>query len=439
LIRAGNGVPSDQQIRVPNVNTALFPLIPAGAPRGFYKMNGAVGPRFGFAYAANDKTTVRGGVGLFYYRPQGNLIFSQLNLAPWLENTQFGNGNLGTLGSLSANSTALQATVNAIDPTSKNPYTLQFSFGVQRQVTRTVLVEMNYVGSVSHHQLRQPNINFPDIGAVYANQSLPSGQRYGNIAIFNPYKGYNSISENRFDSNYNYNALQIFASKRAGIVTTTLAYTFSKALGDSNGNNQTLENWSDLHYNYGPLSNDRRHAFVATFVVQTPDLNGHNFLLREVAGAWQISGVARLQSGAYYNVQSTSRYSLGSVRPDMTPGAPIYSKHAGLCGYIYNGATNLPAGCSTGANPFSAPTGPRFGNAPYAAINGPGLAQTDATLSKFFPVTERVRVKVQADAFNILNRTNFNGLNLNASNSNFGTISSAFPARQLQLGAKVLF
>jgi hypothetical protein len=263
--------------------------------------------------------------------------------------------------------------------------------------------------------------------------------RYGNIAIFNPYKGYNAINQNRFDSNYNYNALQIFASKRAGMVTATLAYTFAKALGDSNGNNQTLENWSDNHYNYGPLVNDRRHAFVATFVIQTPDLKGHNFLLREVAGAWQVSGVARLQSGAYYNVQVTSRYSLGNVRPDMTPGAPIYSKHAGRCGYIYNGATNLPAGCSSGANPFSAPTGPRFGNAPYAAIVGPGLAQTDATLSKFFPVTERVRVKVQADAFNILNRTNFNGLNLNASNSNFGTISSAFPARQLQLGAKVLF
>jgi hypothetical protein len=48
-------------------------------------------------------------------------------------------------------------------------------------------------------------------------------------------------------------------------------------------------------------------------------------------------------------------------------------------------------------------------------------------------------VKFQADAFNILNRTNFNGLNLNASNSNFGTISSAFPPRQLQLGLKVMF
>jgi hypothetical protein len=447
LIRAGDGVPADQQVRVPNVNTALFPLIPTGAPRGFYKMNGAVGPRFGFAWAANDKTSVRGGFGLFYYRPQGNLIFSQLNLAPWLNNAQFGNGNLATIGSLSASNTALQGAISAIDPKSKNPSTMQFSFGVQRQLTHSTMLEINYVGSVAHHQLRQPNVNFPDINAVYANQTLTTG-KFGNIAIFNPYKGYNAINQNRFDSNYNYNALQIFASKRAGIVTSTLAYTFAKALGDSNINNVTLENWQNLNYNYGPLSNDRRHAFVATFVIQAPDLRGHNVVVREVAGGWQVSGVARLQSGAYYNIQSTSPIALGTVRADYNPAARIYNDHAGVCGYVNNGTGINPAGtpagitCNDSTKPFFATpvsAGPRFGNSPYGAIHGPGLAQTDATLSKFFPITELVRVKFQADAFNILNRTNFNGLNLNASNSNFGTISSAFPPRQLQLGLKVMF
>jgi hypothetical protein len=427
LIRAGDGVPADQTIRVPNVNTALFPFIPSGAPRGFYKMNGAVGPRFGFAYAANDKTTVRGGIGLFFYRAQGNLIFSQLNLAPWLANTQFDTGNLGTVGSLAANTTGLQAGINAIDPLNKNPYTWQYSFGFQRQVTRTVLLEMNYVGSVSHHQLRTPNVNFADINAVVANAN--SSTPNSSTAIFNPYKGFTSIGSNRFDSNYNYNSLQMFASKRAGFTTFTLSYTYSKALGDSNGNNQTLENWSNLGYNYGSLSNDRRHAFVASFVIQAPDLKGHNVVVREVAGGWQLSGVARLQSGALYNVQGNSLVNLGAVRPDRVAGVPLYlGGNAGLTGYL-----NKAAFVQT---PKSAA---RFGSAGYAPIVGPGLAQTDATLSKFFPITERVRVKVQADAFNILNRTNFNGLNLNISNTNYGTFSSAFPPRQLQLGARILF
>ncbi|WP_419805050.1 carboxypeptidase regulatory-like domain-containing protein [Terriglobus sp.] len=448
LIRAGGGVPGDQQKRVPNVNTALFPLIPTGAPRGFYKMNGAVGPRFGFAYAANEKTSVRGGIGLYYYRAQGNLIFSQLNLPPFLNNTQLGIGNLASAATQSAAAPGLQGSISAINPRNKNPYTVQYSFGFQRQLPSAVLLEMNYVGNVAHHQLRQPNINFPDLTSVVTNQN--STAPYSSTAIFNPYRGYNAINSNRFDSNYNYNALQVFASKRKGVVTATLAYTYSKALGDSSVNNVTQENWRDQEYNYGPLSNDRRHAFVASFVIQAPELRGHSFAVREGLGGWQVSGVARLQSGAYYNVQATSPIQFGTVRADQLPGVKIYgSGHAGLNGYL-----NTTAGSVATVNPVTgaAVTTPargafstvpktafRYGNSGYGVIVGPGLAQTDMTLSKFFPIAESVRMKFQWDVFNVLNRTNFNGINLNVSNSNFGTFSSAFPPRQMQFGLKLLF
>ncbi len=427
LVRAGDGVPASQAGRVLAVNTALFPLIPSGAPRGLYKMHGAFGPRFGFAYAVDNNTSIRGGAGLFYYRPQGNLIFSQLSLPPFLQNTQFDTGNLATLTSATANNTGLQGGISAIDPLNKNPYTWQYSLGVQRQLPKNVLFEMNYVGSVAHHQLRQPNVNFPSLAPVVANAI--GSNTISSVNYFNPFKGYTAINSNRFDSNYNYNSLQVFASKRAGVVTATLAYTFSKALGDSNGNNTTLENWTDLSYNYGNLSNDRRHAFVASFVIQAPDFKRQNILVREVAGSWQISGVARLQSGGYFEVQSTSLLGLGTVRADRNPAVPVYiNNHAGLNGYVTKGAfVAVPKSLA------------RFGNSGATSVVGPGLAQTDATLSKFFPVTERVRVKFQADFFNVLNRTNFSGVNLNASNTNFGTVSGAYPPRQMQLGLKALF
>ena len=125
---------------------------------------------------------------------------------------------------------------------------------------------------------------------------------------------------------------------------------------------------------------------------------------------------------------------VGNVRPNYTTGSKIVANnHAGLNGYVCGGGAS---GCP---NPFTVPTGANYGSAPYGAVQGPGLAQTDVTVSKFFPIVERVRVKFQADAFNVLNRTNFNGLNLTTTNANFGTISSAFPPRQLQLGLKVLF
>jgi hypothetical protein len=283
---------------------------------------------------------------------------------------------------------------------------------------------------VAHRQLATPNVNFPSLTVVAANRTAG----ITNTNYSNPFRGFTSIGMNRFDSNYNYNSLQVFASKRAGFVTSTLAYTWSKALGDSNGNNQTLENWSNLGYNYGYLVNDRRHAFVATFVIQGPEFKGSNFVVRQTVGGWQLSGVARLQSGGFFNVQANSALGVGNVRPNYTAGAKIIaSNHAGLNGYVCGPAAT---GCT---NPFTVPTGSAYGNAPYGAVRGPGLAQTDATLSKYFPIGERVRLKFQADAFNILNRTNFNGLNLTTTNSNFGTISSAFPPRQLQLGLKALF
>lgn len=448
LIRVGDGVPRDQQIRVPSVNTALFSQIPAGAPRGFYTMHGSVGPRFGFAYAANEKTSIRGGFGMFYFRPQGNLVFGQLNLPPFLANTQLGIGNLSTISTQAAAAPGLQAGISAINPQNKNPYTMQYSLGFQHQLPGSVLVEMNYVGNVAHHQQRQPNINFPDLGSVVANQNSASPN--SSNAVFNPYKGFNAISSYRFDSNYNYNALQVFASKRKGIITSTLSYTYAKALGDSSANNGTLENWRDLQYNYGNLSNDRRHAFVASFVIQAPELRGSNFAIRQALGGWQISGVARLQSGAYYNVQATSPIGFGTVRADRLPGVQVYGNgNAGLNGYLNGTAGTITtvnrvngAAVSTptrGAFSATPRTENRFGNSGTGVIVGPGLAQTDATLSKFFPFTEKIRLKFQWDVFNALNRTNFNGINFNVSNSNFGTFSSAFPPRQMQFGLKLLF
>jgi hypothetical protein len=121
-----------------------------------------------------------------------------------------------------------------------------------------------------------------------------------------------------------------------------------RALGDSNGNNQTLENWSNLNYNYGYLVNDRRHAFVATFVIQGPEFKGSNFVVRQTVGGWQVSGVARLQSGAYFNVQANSALGVGNVRPNYTAGAKIVANnHAGINGYVCGPAAT---GCP---NPFT--------------------------------------------------------------------------------------
>src|SRR6202035_890327 len=157
LVMAGSGVPQDQQGRVPGSATALFQSFPTGAPRGFYNNQNVFMPRFGFAYALTPKTVFRGGYGTYYTRAEGNIIFSQLNLPPVTQLTQLYNANLGNPGGGSSLAAPL-ANINALSPKLKNGYAQQFSFSVQREVTKGVVAEVAYVGNLGRDLLRAPDI-----------------------------------------------------------------------------------------------------------------------------------------------------------------------------------------------------------------------------------------------------------------------------------------
>ena len=86
LIIGGDGIPEDQQGRVDFIEGGDYDRIPFGAPRGLYDAQHLFMPRFSFAYSLNPATVFRGGVGLFYDKPEGNVIFSQLNIPPVLAN-----------------------------------------------------------------------------------------------------------------------------------------------------------------------------------------------------------------------------------------------------------------------------------------------------------------------------------------------------------------
>ncbi|MDP9051679.1 MAG: carboxypeptidase regulatory-like domain-containing protein, partial [Acidobacteriota bacterium] len=425
LVRAGTGVPSDQTIRVPNINSAAFPQIPLGAPRGFYNMNGAFGPRIGFAYAPNDKTSVRGGYGIFFYRAEGNVTFSQVNIQPFLQNLSLDNGNLANLTGGSPNTTLLQGGISAINPKLKNPYVDQYSLGVQRQLPFGMLLETTYVGNVGHHLLRQPNINFPNLAIAGAGAAAGNSTNY-----YNPYQGFQSIGMYLSDSNSNYNALQVYLSKRTGSLTYTVGYTYAKGLGDSQSNGNSNEAWQNRRYTYGELSIDRKHAFVSTVVWQLPTFAGKNIFLREGAGGVQFTGVVRVQTGAFQTIQGNS--SLGGRRANLIAGMPLYAK---------DNRFTLANHVAQWINPaaFAVPSPTALGTAGVGNIVQPGLTQVDMTASKVFDFHERVQLKLAGDAFNLFNHTNYSSLDTNVSDGAFGRLNGAYPNRQLQIGAKVIF
>lgn len=423
LIQAGNGVPSDEAGRVPGAGGPLFQAIPTGAPRGLYSSENDWAPRLGLAYTVNPKTVIRGGYGIFYNRPQGNLTFSQVNLPPFLQVAQVENGNLENPGGATGVSAPLD-TVGAISPKLRNSYSQQFSLTISRELPMHFQLETSYVGNLARKLSRQPDINFPSLDAQNFWLTLPSNQR--SINYVRPYQGYSSINQYMSDATSNYHALQVYVSKRTGPLQLTGSYTWSKSLTDASDQGYRAENYLDRHYSYGPSTFDRRHAFVATFVWALPALNNHKAVIRSIAGGWQASGIIRLQSGPYLTITGNNSFA-NNLRADYVGGPVLTSGDAS----DINNWINKSA--------FAVVSPGHYGSSGVGIVQAPGLQSYDFSAAKYFALTERFNLKFQADFFNAFNIANFNNLGTNVSNASFGTLASAYPGRNLQLALKLTF
>jgi hypothetical protein len=346
-----------------------------------------------------------------------------VNIPPFLQNPQFENGNLANPGGATGVAAPI-ANISALDPNLQTSYTEQFSFGIQRQIPMGLFLETNYVGNLGRHLIRQPDINYPDFDVQAANAQLPSGQQAATNYL-RPYKGFSAIRNYISDSTSNYHALQIFVSKRAGDVTFTSGYTWSKALGDSSSFTDNPENYLNRHYSYGPLSFDRRHAFFGTFVWQLPKMTKFNPAVRNVVGGWQLSGLIRLQSGGFSTISANT--ATGTRRADYVGGDTLVpSGQRGPNSWINKAA-------------FAAAGVDHYGTSSVGMVEGPGLQTYDLSVGKYFAFTESVNLRFQADFFNAFNNVNFSGLGTTVTNGSFGTLSSAYPARNVQLGLKLYF
>jgi hypothetical protein len=431
LVRAGDGVPADQQDRV-TVDEAAAALIPLGAPRGLYDTQHLFMPRFSGAYTFNEKWVFRGGMGLFYDRPEGNVIFSQVNLPPFVPSVSVENGNLSNPLAGRPSAAAVLGGINAIDPNLEIPWQFNFSASVQRELPGGHFAEMAYVGNRGRDLLWQPEINNPTFEEELANQQLPSAQR-ANTNYLRPYKGYSSIRQRRSDAFADYNSLQFYLSKRRGDIKYTVSYTLSKAIGLGSGNGDNpleAEGWRptddiDRDFFVGPTSYDRRHALVTTWTYRMPFLRDRRTIAGLVLGGWELSGKTRWQSGQY--LTAVGETLIGDRRADYT-GAEI----------------GLPASARSedrwfNTDAFVEAPDARRGNARVGMIEGPHLQQWDVSLRKYFRLRGSVRLNLRADVFNVFNRVNFNNPATNVTDSNYGTISSAKIARQSQLSLRLEF
>lgn len=421
LVREGD-VPSQYQSVIPSATSAAVLSVPATAPRGFYDARSHFMPRFGFAYSPFDdaKTAIRGGFGMFYDRIEGNIIFPLENNPPFVDSASFENGNLASITGGTTSALAPFGAITTIDPDMQDSYTMNFSLGVQRELPWGLFVEVNGIGNLGRHLTRQVDINGVPFAIQAANPTTA-------LALLRPYKGFSAINQRKSDATSHYYGLQLYGAKRKGDVLATISYTLGKAMADANVLTEAAEEGlANREFNYGPATFDRRHVFVATYTYRLPFFRKSNGFLKNALGGFELSGITRMQSGRPLTITGSSPTGTANStrRADLVSGVDIYLKD--------NRNWLNPAA-------FTAAPANRLGNSPVGVARGPWLMTTDFAVRKRFQLTEKLRLRIEGNFFNVFNRNNFSGIQTTITNASFGTFTSSGPGRSIQLGAKLEF
>jgi Carboxypeptidase regulatory-like domain/TonB dependent receptor/TonB-dependent Receptor Plug Domain len=430
-----------------------------------------VSPRFGIVYDLSGKgaTIVRGGFGIFYDRPQGNMVFDMISNAPGVLNSALQWGRLQDLTSASGDpDPTLSLNPTAFD--FKPPRVNQWNVGIQHKVWREVILDVAYVGSKSTDLLRQVQLNALPFGTTLAAQNqdptrVPAAQ-LGSSALPNdflrPYRGYGDIRMWDYSGYANYHALQTSVTRRfdRGFMLSGF-YVWSKALGinstDFASGVPNLSEAETRRLDYSLLDYDRPHNFTVNFIYHTPTVT-ESKALGMLVNEWQISGVYRWTSGRPYGV-GFSIPGIGAQNLTGTDGNPnarivlTCDPGRGWSGDPYN---QLDTSCFAPPQPGSdGAESSRF------FVRAPPINNLDLSLSKNFVVVKEVKFEVRLDVFNALNHTQFTGVNATANFASltdrtitnlpydssgalvrpngFGAVDGVAPPRTLQLVTRVTF
>jgi hypothetical protein len=302
-----------------------------------------------------------------------------------------------------------------------------WSLGVQRELPGQFLASVSYVGTRGTHWEVWLDRNSSVFAGAPAGLDFDPRLNTGfNENLIRPFRGYAGITQFNSGLDSIYHSLQTSFQRRfANNLALQGSYTWSRTIGQAQTRrDMRVQNPLNWAADRGLVDYDRAHVFTMNYIYEIPFLRNRRDILGQVLGNWQLSGIVTAQSW----LALSPGISLGTrglaTRPDATGISP-------------EGDRTKESWFNTAA--FAAPRPGMFGNAGPGTLRGPGLVIWDAALAKQFPVTEDARFSLRGEFFNVLNHTNWSGVDTNLGSGNYGRVTSARDPRRLQLALRLDF
>jgi outer membrane receptor protein involved in Fe transport len=494
-------VPGAQSTRFVNAPPGLvFPGDPAAPTGSNFPDKNDWAPRIGFAWDPfrNGKTSIRGGAGMFYdvLKGEDNLQFNGqapffgftnpvFTDCPNLPPNPDGSSQIGNPGCVTANPGFLAnpftatpffpATVNPfpskppapnidfgasgflpfggggvffVDPHLRTPYTWQYNLDIERELAKNVALEVGYLGSQSRKLTTLVDINPFDPATLNTADQHRILNELGTVDDFR----FSFTPEFQNAVNASYNGLQTKLSKQAsdtpilGTTYFTLSYTWSHSIDNSSGFRNRNAEIPFFNRNIFRASSDFdiRHQLSFSGGWDLPFDHAWQNGPKRLTRGWSLYPILFWHTG--FPLDVSANIAARRALPGPSGAGDANLVFATLTGPITysnpNTATPNSPGNQFFTGNFSVPD-PSVITGSYGSgrniLRGPGQANLDLALAKSTIVTERTKLELRAEFFNIFNHPEFQNPDTNISDSTFGQVTDTFAPRIIQFGLRFTF
>jgi len=353
-----------------------------------------------------------------------------------------------------------------VNPHFRTPYSQNFNYGFQYQLSKDTMVEAVYVGSIGRKLIATNETNYPSL-AILQQQLAANGPDGLNPECARPLAacsdpldpfasptGAQQIYANFSGANSSSHEFQLTVDKRMSHgLTFRAAYTLSKTIDDSSGFRARSSTYTDATnpaFDRGLADFDATHRLVVSPIWEIPwdkPFRGNAFM-RKVTEGWTVAAIASFQSGnpfTLYQNNNSSQSDNYLDRPDVVGPIKIFHDPrqvqtlSGDCG----GGT--PGHYYFDPSAFDCSDVPLFshGNMGRNVLRGPGINNWDISLLKDFKFSETRSMEFRAEFFNAFNHVQFYSPTLQSGtegySSQFGQITTDRGARIVQFALKLYF